>query len=246
MSLLDKINKYASNLSDTEKYCLDKIISTEDMVKYTIQQMADKLNVSTTTVFRMIKKLQYKSFNDFKNDLLLNKSLTLENSFIPDEDDDIINNLSRQYLQTLKLIKTVDFDPIIESIKKSKNVLICAMGMTHYIARVLEIKTKLNGVNVRHFSDPWFMKLEVNSMDENDMLIILSKTGNTKELVEVANIAKLNKCKILLIGELGDSIIKEMSDYFIPVANTENIGLDLDTRLQIHVAANYLMKKLYK
>ncbi|MGL6108321.1 MurR/RpiR family transcriptional regulator [Romboutsia sp.] len=246
MNLVDRINKHGGNLSNTEKYCLDNIINNESMVKVTIQQLADSLNVSTTTIFRMVKKLEYKSFNDFKDDLLLNKTLTLENSLIPDEDDEIINNLSRQYLQTLQLMKSVDFDPIVKNIKESKNVLICAMGMTHYIARVLEIKIKLNGINSRHFSDPWFMKLEANSMGEGDMLIILSKTGETKEIIEVANIAKLNKCKILFIGEVGKSTIKEMSDYFIPVANTENIGLDLDTRLQIHVATNYLMKKIYK
>lgn len=246
MNLVERINEYGNSLSSTEKYCLDNIISSDSMVKVTIQQLADNLNVSTTTIFRMVKKLKYKSFNDFKDDLLLNKTLTLENSSIPDEDDEIINNLSRQYLQTLQLMKSVDFEPIVKSIKEAKNVLICAMGMTHYIARVLEIKTKLNGINSRHFSDPWFMKLEVNSMNEDDMVVILSKTGETKELIEVANIARVNKCKILFIGEVGKSTIKDMSDYFIPVANTENIGLDLDTRLQIHVAANYFMKKIYK
>lgn len=246
MNLVDRINKYGRTLSNTEKYCLDNIISDESMVKVTIQQLADNLNVSTTTIFRMIKKLQYKSFNDFKDDLLLNKTLNLENSYLPDEDDEIINNLSRQYLQTLQLMKGIDFEPIVKDIKQANNVLICATGMTHYIARVLEIKTKLNGINSRHFSDPWFMKLEANNMKQNDLLIILSKTGETKELIEVANIAKLNKSKILFIGEVGKSTINEMSDYFIPVANAENIGLDLDTRLQIHVAANYLMKKIYK
>ncbi|MGL5347597.1 MAG: MurR/RpiR family transcriptional regulator, partial [Peptostreptococcaceae bacterium] len=197
MNLVDRINKHSSALSNTEKYCLDNILSDERMVKATIQQLADNLNVSTTTVFRMIKKLQYKSFNDFKNDLLLNKTLTLENSYLPDEDDKVINNLSRQYLQTLQLMKSIDFEPIVKSIKEAKNVLICAMGMTHYIARVLEIKTKLNGINSRHFSDPWFMKLEANNIKVNDLLIILSKTGETKELIEVANVAKLNKSKIL-------------------------------------------------
>lgn len=246
MNLVERINKFGSSLSNTEKYCLDNIIKNDSMVKVTIQQFSDDLNVSTTTIFRMVKKLQYKSFNDFKDDLLLNKTLTLENSILPDEDDEIINNLSRQYLQTLQLVKTVNFEPIVKSIKESRNVLICAMGMTHYVARVLEVKTKLNGINSRHFSDPWFMKLEANSMTEDDMLIILSKTGETKELIEVANIAKVNNSKILFIGEVGKSTINDICDYYIPVANTENIGLDLDTRLQIHVAANYLMKKIYK
>jgi DNA-binding MurR/RpiR family transcriptional regulator len=245
MNLVERINEYSNSLSITEKYCLDKIIEDNSISKITIQQLADTLSVSTTTIFRMTKKLKYKSFSDFKNDLLFNKTLTIENSYITDEDDEIIRNLSRQYLQTLQLMKNVDFKCIVEDLKKSKNVLICAMGMTHYVARVLEIKINLNGINSRHFSDPWFMKLEANNMTKDDMLIVLSKTGETREIIEVANIARLNSSKILFIGEVGDSTIKKMANYHIPVANTENIGLDLDTRLQIHVAVNYLMKKIY-
>lgn len=246
MSLIKKINNYSSTLSETEKYCLDKILNLDKNSKITIQELANKLNVSTTTIFRMIKKLRYVSFNDFKTDLLLNKTLNLENSPIPDSDDEIIKNLSSQYLQTLYLLNDIDFEPIINQLKQSKNVLICAMGMTHYVARILEVKIKLNGINARHFSDPWFMTLECNSMTENDMAIILSKTGETKELIEAANIVKLKGGKILFIGEVGKSTIGEMSDFYIPVSNSENIGLDLDTRLQIHVAANYLMKKIIK
>ena len=44
-----------------------------DRKTITIQYLADILNVSTTTIYRMVKKLGYPSFKEFSYDLVYHK-----------------------------------------------------------------------------------------------------------------------------------------------------------------------------
>ena len=71
MALLDHYMKNGNLLSEVENYCFQNILKMELHDKnITIQYIADELNVSTTTIFRMTKKLGYQSFKELRYDLL--------------------------------------------------------------------------------------------------------------------------------------------------------------------------------
>lgn len=71
MSLIKNFQKYGNNLTELEIECFNKLLTFRDLEpSLTISSLAETLNVSTTTIFRMVKKLDYKTFMDFRYDLL--------------------------------------------------------------------------------------------------------------------------------------------------------------------------------
>ncbi|MBM6837297.1 SIS domain-containing protein, partial [Clostridium saudiense] len=75
-------------------------------------------------------------------------------------------------------------------------------------------------------------------------VIILSKTGETKSLIDIVKNIKLNGVSVIYIGEVGHSTIGDLADYKLAVAKVEEEGIDMDSRLQEHFAINLLTKKI--
>lgn len=74
MALLDQFMKNVDVLSEIENQCFQEILKMNLYKKtITIQYLADMLNVSTTTIYRMVKKLGYPSFKEFSYDLVYHK-----------------------------------------------------------------------------------------------------------------------------------------------------------------------------
>lgn len=245
MSLLEKFENNYKFLSQVQQYCLDKILQIDNLnSNSTIQSLADETCVSTTTIFRMIKRLGYNSFNDFKMDLLFNKFNVIDRNNLEENNIQSLDLIETQILKTIELLKSVNIDEIVERLFNSKNVLVCGSGMTNYIGRILEIKLNVNNIHTKHSEDPWFMFLETKNLTSKDTIIILSKTGETKSLIDIAKTAKFNGVKIILISEIGNSTLSDICDYKIYIENVENEGTDIDTRLHIHIAINYLTKEI--
>ena len=62
MSLIKNFQKYGNNLTELEIECFNKLLTFRDLEpSLTISSLAETLNVSTTTIFRMVKKLDYKT-----------------------------------------------------------------------------------------------------------------------------------------------------------------------------------------
>lgn len=83
MSLIKNFQKYGNNLTELEIECFNKLLTFRDLEpSLTISSLAETLNVSTTTIFRMVKKLDYKTFMDFRYDLYIivetNMSINLQ------------------------------------------------------------------------------------------------------------------------------------------------------------------------
>ncbi len=242
MALLDHYMKNGNLLSEVENYCFQNILKMELHDKnITIQYIADELNVSTTTIFRMTKKLGYQSFKELRYDLLYHK----RNDFKEIEyTDDIEEEMKELFFQTLQNIKSSDLDIILKSILESDSILIASTGLNNYIARILTIKLSLLGKKVTFPDDPWISFLEASKLSQNDLLIVFSREGETMQLIDTIKNAKVNNGKTLLITQKSRSSMQKLVDHTLICASEENEGFNLDTRLQMHICINYLMKKL--
>ncbi|MGL5869392.1 MurR/RpiR family transcriptional regulator [Clostridium chrysemydis] len=242
MSLLKKYQENEGFLTKTEKECFEKLLRESRIEKdITIQKIADEFNVSTTTIFRMIKNLGYVSFKEFRYELLYHKREELN---VNDSKEDLLFAIGEKLNETIKYLSEIDIDPIVNLIKSAKHVMVIGSGMNHYIGEILEVKLNLCNIDAKYREDSWLMYLETSNLTSEDVVIVLSKTGETKSLIEVIKNAKINGSKILYIGEIGHSKIGALADFKIYVSKVIEEGRDMDTRLQLHLAINYLTKKL--
>lgn len=242
MALLDQFMKNVDVLSDIENVCFQEILKMDfDRKTITIQYLADILNVSTTTIYRMVKKLGYPSFKEFSYDLVYHKRKSFNHH---EQVDDIEQQMKEQFLETLNYFHHIDINSLLECINQSHSILIASSGLNNYIAKILAIKLSLMGKKVSFPEDPWVAFLEASQLTSNDLLIAFSRDGNTQQILDTIKNAKVGGGKILLITQGHKSQMKNLADYVLICASEVEEGYNLDTRLQMHICINYLMKKM--
>lgn len=242
MALLDHYMKNAHLMSEIEDECFQGLLKMDIQDKnITIQWIADVFNVSTTTIFRMTKKLGYQSFKELRYDLLYHKRKSFEDI---ETKDDIEIEMMELFQETLNNMKSIDLQEILSVILNSESLLIASTGLNNYIARILSIKLSLLGKKVSFPDDPWVSFLEASQLTDNDLLIVFSREGKTEQLVNTIKNAKINNGKTLLITQRYRSPMQKLADFVLVCASEENEGFNLDTRLQMHICINFLMKKL--
>lgn len=242
MSLIKNFQKFGNNLTELEIESFQKLLTFENLEpSLTISSLAEALNVSTTTIFRMVKKLNYKTFMDFRYDLLYQR----HDEFVAEKTNkDICDLMEKEIRDTMTMLKSINIDEAIKDIVNAKSVLICSSGMNKYVAKILAVKLSLYGIRTIYPDDSWFLYLEANNLTKDDFVIVLSRSGETEAIFDVLKNAKFSGCKILLITERKQSPMSKLSDYVMNVSVCEDEGYDIDSRLHIHLAIEYLLREL--
>lgn len=242
MSLIKNFQIYGNYLTELEIECFHKLLTFDNLEpSLTISSLAETLNVSTTTIFRMVKKLSYKTFMDFRYDLLYHRRDGYE---YKDDGENTCDALEKEIKDTMEMLRNLDINDAIKDIINAKSVLICSSGMNKYVAKILAVKLSLYGIRTIYPDDQWFLYLEANNLTKEDFVIVLSRAGTTESIIDVMKNAKLSGCRILLVTEMKHSPMTKLSDYVMNVSVSKDEGYDIDSRLHIHLAIEYLLREL--
>lgn len=159
----------------------------------TITEVADMCYVSTATISRLCRKLNYESFSDFKNDVTLNlnffnqdaKRLYFDHQ-LPEKEtihegkeifrnhfQNVVNNLQDTYdsIQYEDLIKVVD------KIHESKRVCFAGNFFTQSVSMQLQIELSYLGKDCTAMYPLEQQKEIYKSLAKNDVVIISSIAG---------------------------------------------------------------------
>jgi phosphoheptose isomerase len=132
-----------------------------------------------------------------------------------------------------------DFNKGIK-ISSSKRVIPEIISLTNSIELITAIANDIN------FNEIFASQLE-NYAKKNDILIVISSSGKSKNIINAVKFAKKNKLKIIsLIGFSENQYLKKLSEYYINL-NTKNYGITEDIFQSImHMISQYLRKKYSK
>ncbi|UDM72820.1 MurR/RpiR family transcriptional regulator [Vagococcus fluvialis] len=243
MSLQKNISIHADELTEMEKDLLQSLLLDQqkmDSVDFTVSKLSEKYNVSRTSVHRLSQKIGYKSFTLFKHDFFVT---TIKDEEYDKEEAYFLNSMIENYHIVNKSIT----NEILEKLIKSKRIIIYGMGMSSYIGKMFQVKLLLYGMNSEQYDDSQFMRISAANLNpEEDVVLVLSRSGKPPELLEAIVTAKTKKVSMILVTENRDSPLGHLADYIIDTSQSVDQDISIDTRLNVHVAMDILMKKLVK
>lgn len=234
-----QISKKADSLTKMEKMLIRDLIKAYPQFTYetfTITNISMMMNASRTSIHRLSKKLGYSSFALFKEDYFFQSE---EVSTIASQDfvSDIAN--------TADLVADSITEEILREFTGGKKVTIYGMGINHYIGQIFQIKLQIMGIPCEQYSDSRFMRLSSRRLQKDeDVVILLSSSGNTVELIEVMSEVNKNDVFAVLVTECVDSALVEMGAHVIQIASSADLDWDIDTRLQTHIAMDFLLREV--
>ena len=140
---------------------------------------------------------------------------------------DVIN-LEIEALQKLKKSINLSFETAVNAITNCQSkIILCGVGKSGLIAS--KIASTLSSVGSPSFSISANDCLhgDLGSISRNDLLILISNSGNSEELLPIIKYANRNKIKIIGIMSKKDSPLYKGSDIRILIPQVKEAGLGI-------------------
>lgn len=214
MSILKKLAiEHKSILSESDFQIIELLDNNITKIPTsTISEISDISFTSSSTLFRLVKKIGFKSYNEFKYRIKskIDSKEDLESS---DFSSDFLREISNKISWT-DIISKDSIEKAAYAILRSKNLYFYATGWKQ--SKIGEsLITDFNLYNI-HFetirSIDEFQKIK---LDKQSLVLILSYSGDLnyikKDIIELKN----KKVKIVGISMFSDNQLSKLSDYSI-------------------------------
>ncbi|MGM0438162.1 MAG: MurR/RpiR family transcriptional regulator [Bacillota bacterium] len=222
MSVFSKIRTKYNTLSPAQKRVADYVLQNQDKIAMlTISSLAKKCDTSETTIFRFLKKLDYESYQVFRVKAAQEISEEKPEAIYEEinKDDSISAIKQKVIMSTSSAIKDlynlVDDDSLAETInliKKADRVLFYGVGASHAIAMDAYHKFARLGINAVNIRDAHMMNILSTHTDTNDLLFVISHSGESIEVLEPVKLAKENDVKVIGITSYENSTLSNLVD----------------------------------
>lgn len=231
MDSLILIKKNYDLMTNTEKIIADYIMNNNDkFVKANIHDMAEKLNISSASISKFVKKYCDKTFAQLKIELATNiekEAYSRTNEIfnwansIEEMPNNIMNSILKICSDVYKMNGIDQFISAIELINNANSVYFFGIGsssiiISDFIQKLMRIK-KLCIYN----TDSNYGVLNARIATCNDIIIAVSFSGKTKEVNLAVREAKKSGAKCIAITRNSNSELAELADLILAVPSTE-------------------------
>ena len=230
-----KLQAVRSKLTKSEIKIADYIIENiGELKKMNSYELARKLGIGQATSVRFAKKLGYKTFKDLTNEITeMNYESIYENEINIKEDLEITNiKIVNQYKKIIDFTHDIntsdDFITIIRLISCANNIIIFGIGNSSIAASDFYKKLKMIGFNIFYSSDVHLTFSVISKLTEDDLLILISDSGETSEVIKAADLAKENNILTVAVTNFSKNKLNSISDF---VLKSINFDLDMDVRI---------------
>lgn len=213
---LDRIYASREIATKTEKKIIEGIldISPSEIIYLSISDLAARLNVAEATLVRFCKKLGYIGFQDFK--LHLSQEANMNNNLT---DDCAAQRIALQMVDAInETSRSIKYDECLKIADKVVNAKkICAFGVGNSSITAMEITNVLAriGLTVTYTPDGHLQAMVASNLSERDVVILISVSGSTKDIIDVADIAKKNGATIVVITCYDRSPLAKYADHIL-------------------------------
>ncbi len=192
---------------------------TKLILQMTVSDLANETEISEVTISRFCKKLGLSGFQDLKVNLVAYTYTEIDDAELGIEDDTktIASKIMSQVQKGLELtLNQLDHDAIdraAQLIAASDRLLVYGFGTSGTICRDIGIRFVRFGLVAETYTDPHRQatNVAVNSKFKT-VLIVVSFSGSSIDLVESVKIAKANGLKVILITSFKRSPLALLAD----------------------------------
>lgn len=230
-SVLTNIALRQNRLSEVQRTIASYYLANPQTVaQMTLKNIAQELLISETAVIRFINKIGYKSFKAFQIDVLKDASI-LENAYkenalkIEDGYSEINSNdgtadvKKKVIVSAIKAIealhKFVDnsqIEKVSNSFLKAEHILLYGSGGSSSIAMDAHHKFMRLGLPVIYEENSHFAIIRSSHLKKTDIVVLISHTGESREVLECARNAKINNTLVVGITSYSQSSLTKSSD----------------------------------
>ena len=233
-SIFEMIATAYPNLPQSEKKVADYVTNNlSQVLRMTGQMLTKEVGVSEPTLFRFCNSLGFTGFKDFK--ISVAERMSNEDFFFSDINKDNFKNDIQELvtsvlrseedtiLATIKGIDYVKLNTVANMIIKSDKICFFGAGASGIICKDAMLKFIRLGKSVWGIDDYHTACNLVSLFKQEDLVICVTNTGNTKETVSLLKIAKENGIPTVSMTSSMQSKASQYSDVVLRTFSRESL-----------------------
>ncbi len=201
----------------------DFILTQPQKVLYlTITELARESETSEASVTRLCHHLSCKGYTEFKMAVALDIQ---QNQPAAAASEDSIDELVEESVQALrdtgKLINRDVLKKAGLALHEATSVQIYGVAASAIMGDYLHYKLLRLGKSAQLFSDMHRAAMSAATLGERDLVVAISSSGSTKDLLHAVKIAKKRHARVLLLSNTLRSPLADLADLLLVAAKPE-------------------------
>lgn len=218
-----KILKVYDEFTPVEKSVADFFLNNTKKINLQSKNLSKLLYVSEATLSRFAKKCGFKGYRElifvYKKDL----EGSVEEKDISTLSAQVRNIYWRLLEESYELLDEAQMKRIANMVNKCRRVCVYGMGSSGFAASEFRLRFMRTGLFVEAVTDSQMIQMYSALLDSEDLVIAISLSGKTKEILSGIQLAKEHNARIILITSNKDIARKEYCDEILYVATTKNL-----------------------
>ncbi|GAB3790505.1 MurR/RpiR family transcriptional regulator [Virgibacillus kimchii] len=194
----------------------------EKVVYQSLTEIAIACQVGEATVLRFCRKLGYKGYQDFK--LALARELSIRENHGNDGTyiDKVRNNMIQAVDDTYKLVDDAQLQMAIDKIYDAQSVVVYGVSSSGIAGLDMQNRLMRIGMNIETITDSHNQVIRSNSTNKETVIIAISLTGSTKDIIDAVKTAKTNGAAVIAITNYMKSPLTSYADIVLLTSAKEN------------------------
>lgn len=236
MSILIKLRDH-QKLPEAENEIRTYILKhSKEVINMSIYELAKKTYTSPASIVRLCKRLEVKGFSQLKIQLSseikmfanlhleLLDSTTIHKEDRPETIVDKITNIAVESIEETRLLVDIkEMEKAVQCIYDCNVLDLYGVGASNIVALDALYKFMRVGKTVSSYQLYDRQYVQAKNSDSTHTAIIFSYSGETKEMIDVANILKENGVTIISVTSITNSTLSYLADINIHVSTRETV-----------------------
>lgn len=211
MTFEELINEHYDSLNENDLYILNYITNNKKTTaNLSINELAKRCNISKSSLLRFTKKLGFSGYSEFKYYVKWeNESKT--NTV---EEQQITQILIQDIEATIKNININQIDKICEILYEAKRIFLYGTGYSQVnVAKDLQRNFMAINEYMYILHDNEQIESILENLNSEDVIIIISLSGNSQILVPIMKQLKAKKITVISMTSLKSNYLSSMTPY---------------------------------
>lgn len=248
-NIILQIQATYNQLTRTEKKVADYVLQNKSKVLYmSITDLADASEVGDTSVYRFCRTLGLQGYQEFKMKLSLSLSDSEESVGSSGEEETLAHKIMQMHINAIResymLLDYSMLNKFVRMMEDARRIFFFGVGDSLLTAEEARNKFLRITGKVVCISDPHIQSMAASTATEEDLVIIISYSGATKDNIHVANEARKAGARLAVITHFKKSPLTAYADMVL-LCGAEESPLDGGS-MSVKMGQLYLIDLLFQ
>lgn len=229
-TVLASIRSHVGSLPPGDRRVAEAILAApHEVIHMTVAELAARAGTAESTTVRCCHKLGYRGFQNLKihlaRELASHQPEVIESLEDAEHPHDVLRSVLSFDAEVLRdALSTLDpeaFDAASAALEQARRVVLVGFGSSQYVCFEAQDRFCSIGVDALSPQSPNMMLMQTSKLGAGDVLVCVSHTGATKEIIRYAELARENGATTVVITSYGRSRLSRSADILLRAGGRE-------------------------